>query len=93
MYLTDFRENTLQDVITKLEPDLFKTVTGLTVEDFHLLVRAQRLQHRAHEPGRLRLPPLRGRLPRATPASTPTPASRHYGLYDTVVARDHAEAA
>ena len=39
MYLTDFRENTLQDVITKLEPDLFLTVTGLTVEDFHLLVR------------------------------------------------------
>lgn len=38
MYLTDFRENTLQDVITKLEPDLFKTVTGLTVEDFNLLV-------------------------------------------------------
>ena len=31
MYLTDFRENTLQDVITKLEPDLFKTVTGLEV--------------------------------------------------------------
>ncbi len=23
MYLTDFRENTLQDVITKLEPDPF----------------------------------------------------------------------
>ncbi|MEQ9564541.1 MAG: hypothetical protein RLN85_01745, partial [Pseudomonadales bacterium] len=39
MYLTDFRENTLQDVITKLEPDLFLTVTGLTVQDFHLLVR------------------------------------------------------
>lgn len=38
MYLTDFRENTLQDVITKIEPDLFKTVTGLTVADFHLLV-------------------------------------------------------
>jgi len=38
MYLTDFRENTLHDVITKLEPDLFKTVTGLTVEDFNLLV-------------------------------------------------------
>jgi hypothetical protein len=31
MYLTDFRENTLQDVITKIEPDLFQTVTGLTV--------------------------------------------------------------
>ena len=39
MYLTDFRENTLQDVITKLEPELFLTVTGLTVQDFHLLVR------------------------------------------------------
>jgi molybdopterin-guanine dinucleotide biosynthesis protein len=38
MYLTDFRENTLQDVITKLEPELFKTVTGLTVSDFELLV-------------------------------------------------------
>ena len=39
MYLTDFRENTLQDVITKLEPDLFLSVTGLNVSDFHLLVR------------------------------------------------------
>jgi len=38
MYLTDYRENTLIDVITKLEPDLFKAVTGLTVADFHLLV-------------------------------------------------------
>ena len=39
MYLTDFRENTLQDVITKLERELFLAVTGLTVKDFHLLVR------------------------------------------------------
>ncbi len=39
MYLTDFRENTLQDVITRLEPDLFQAVTGLTVQDFHLLVQ------------------------------------------------------
>src|ERR1700684_638103 len=38
MYLTDFRENTLRDVITKLEPELFLTVTGLTVKDFHLVV-------------------------------------------------------
>lgn len=38
MYLTDFRENTLQDVITKIEPELFKTVTGLSVQDFSLLV-------------------------------------------------------
>jgi hypothetical protein len=39
MYFTDFRENTLQDVITKLEPNLFLAVTGPTVKDFHLLVR------------------------------------------------------
>lgn len=39
MYLTDFRENTLQDVITRLEPELFRKVTGLAVNDFHLLVR------------------------------------------------------
>lgn len=38
MYLTDFRENALQDVITKIEPELFLKVTGLTVADFHLLV-------------------------------------------------------
>lgn len=38
MYLTDFREYTLKDVITKLEPSLFKKVTGLEVEDFNLLV-------------------------------------------------------
>lgn len=38
MYLTDFRENRLVDVITKIEPGLFRTVTGLTVSDFNLLV-------------------------------------------------------
>jgi hypothetical protein len=38
MYLTDYRERTLKDVITKLEPGLFKRVTGLEVKDFELLV-------------------------------------------------------
>jgi len=38
MYLTDYRERSLKDVITKLEPGLFKKVTGLTVNDFELLV-------------------------------------------------------
>jgi len=38
MYLTDFRENSLKDIITKIEPELFKKVTGLTVDDFNLLV-------------------------------------------------------
>ena len=38
MYLTDYRERTLKDVITQLEPGLFQKVTGLTVKDFELLV-------------------------------------------------------
>ncbi len=38
MYLTDFREYCLKDVITQFEPGLFHKVTGLTVKDFELLV-------------------------------------------------------
>ncbi len=38
MYLTDYREVCLRDVITKLEPKLFKKVTGLSVLDFDLLL-------------------------------------------------------
>ena len=38
MYLTDYREQTLMDVIKQLEPELFKKVTGLTIPDFELLV-------------------------------------------------------
>ena len=38
MYLTDYREYCLRDVITQLEPDLFRKVTGLTIPDFELLI-------------------------------------------------------
>jgi len=86
MYLTDFRENTLQDVITKLEPDLFLTVTGLTVEDFHLLVRLKVFNteqmnqavfaFRRYEDSSL-----------AYTGIDSHPGLTHYGLYDTVVAR------
>jgi len=38
MYLTDYRERSLKDVITQLEPGLFKKVTALTLKDFELLV-------------------------------------------------------
>ena len=38
MYLTDFREFCLKDVITQFEPGLFKKVTGLSVKDFEMLV-------------------------------------------------------
>jgi Type III restriction enzyme, res subunit/T5orf172 domain len=87
MYLTDFRENTLQDVITKLEPDLFNVVTGLTVDDFHLLVRFRVFNteqmnqavfaFRRYEDASL-----------AYTGIDSHPDLTHYGLYDTVVARD-----
>lgn len=38
MYLTDFREQTLYDVITQLESGLFYKVTGLSIKEFELLV-------------------------------------------------------
>ncbi len=38
MYLTDYRERCLRDVITQLDPGLFKKVTGLSVKEFELLV-------------------------------------------------------
>ena len=85
MYLTDFRENTLQDVITKLEPELFLTVTGLTVQDFHLLVRLKVFNteqmnqavfaFRRYEDASLRYTGILSH-----------DGLTHYGLYDTVVA-------
>jgi hypothetical protein len=87
MYLTDFRENTLQDVITKLEPDLFLTVTGLTVQDFHLLVRLKVFNteqmnqavfaFRRYEDASLRYTGIESHE-----------GLTHYGLYDTVVAKE-----
>ena len=87
MYLTDFRENTLQDVITKLEPELFLTVTGLTVQDFHLLVQlkvfnteqmnAAVFAFRRYEDASLRYTGILSHE-----------GLTHYGLYDTVVARE-----
>ena len=86
MYLTDFRENTLQDVITKLEPELFLVVTGLTVEDFYLLVRlkvfnTERMNgavfaFRRYEDASLSYTGIESHK-----------GLRHYGLYDTVVAK------
>ena len=87
MYLTDFRENKLEDVITKLEPELFLTVTGLTVQDFHLLVRlkvfnteqmnAAVFAFRRYEDASLRYTGIASHA-----------GLTHYGLYSTVVARD-----
>lgn len=89
MYLTDFRENTLQDVITKLEPDLFLVVTGLTVKDFHLLVQLKVFNteqmnqavfaFRRYEDASLHYAGIDSHS-----------GLTHYGLYDTVVAREES---
>ncbi|MCH3973649.1 restriction endonuclease [Bifidobacterium tibiigranuli] len=90
MYLTDYRENTLQDVITKLEPDLFKAITGLTVADFNLLVslgvfNATQMNQavfafRRYEDSSLSYTGIESHK-----------GLRHYGLYDTVVAVDEPD--
>lgn len=87
MYLTDFRENTLKDVITKLEPELFKAVTGLSVDDFHLLVSLNVFNSthmnqavfafRRYEDSSLSYTGIDSHK-----------GLSHLGLYDTVVARE-----
>jgi len=87
MYLTDFRENTLQDVITKLEPDLFLTVTGLTVQDFHLLVRLRVFNTEQINQAVFAFRRYEDVSLRYTGIDSHEDLT-HYGLYDTVVARD-----
>jgi hypothetical protein len=85
MYLTDFRENTLQDVITKIEPDLFETVTGLTVGDFHLLVRLKVFNTEQMNQAVFAFRRYEDASLRYTGIESHNGLS-HYGLYDTVVA-------
>ena len=87
MYLTDFRENTLQDVITKIETDLFLTVTGLTVKDFDLLVQLKVFNTEKMNQAVFAF----RRYEDASLAYTGIDSHEgltHYGLYDTVVARE-----
>jgi hypothetical protein len=87
MYLTDFRENTLQDVITKLEPDLFLAVTALTVKDFHLLVRLKVFNTEQMNQAVFAFRRYEDASLRYTGIETHDGLA-HYGLYDTVVAKD-----
>lgn len=47
MYLTDYREEALVDVIESLDTQLFERVTGLTLDDFHKLAEVG-VFHPAH---------------------------------------------
>jgi hypothetical protein len=75
------------DVITKLEPELFMTVTGLSVADFNLLVdlkvfntermNAAVFAFRRYEDSSLRYTGIDSH-----------PGLTHIGGYDTVVAKE-----
>jgi len=75
-------------VITKLEPDLFQTVTGLSVSDFNLLVSLKVFNteqmnqavfaFRRYEDASLRYTGIDSHE-----------GLRNIGLYDTVVAKDY----
>ncbi|MGQ9901444.1 MAG: GIY-YIG nuclease family protein [Fimbriimonadales bacterium] len=91
MYLTDYREQTLRDVITQLEPELFKKVTGLSIKDFELLVSLGVFNNalmndaiykfrRYEDPSLVYLTP-----------DSDARRSEHIGLYDTVVKRSEME--
>ena len=85
MYLTDYRENTLMDVIQEIEPKLFQAVTGLSLADFRLLVELNVFNaphmnqavfaFRRYEDASLSYTGIESH-----------PNLRNYGLYDTVVA-------
>ena len=74
-------------MITRLEPDLFLSVTGLTVKDFHLLVglkvfNTEQMNQavfafRRYEDASLRYTGIDSHE-----------GMTHYGLFDTVVARE-----
>jgi hypothetical protein len=87
MYLTDFRENTLQDVITKIEPDLFEGVTGLTVRDFLLLVQLKVFNTEQMNQAVFAFRRYEDASLRYTGIESHCNLTR-YGLYDTVVARE-----
>ena len=87
MYLTDFRENTLQDVITKLELDLFLAVTGLTVADFHLLVKLRVFNTEQMNQAVFAFRRYEDASLRYTGISSHSGITT-IGLYDTVVARE-----
>ena len=90
MYLTDYRENTLGDIIRELEPELFRKVTGLQIEDFELLVsmgvfNASQMNQaifafRRYEDSSLSYTGINSH-----------PNLRNYGLYDTVIALNGIE--
>lgn len=87
MYLSDYREYKLTDVICELEPELFTKVTGLSQKDFELLVSLNVFdeavmneavwQFKRYEDASLEYASINRK-------------SAYVGLYNTVVLREYA---
>lgn len=90
MYLTDYREQALVDVIRNIEPELFSKVTGLTIHEFDLMcevgafnqteLNAAIAQFRRFEDASLEY--IGGRAAND---------NQKIGLFDTVVSRREAD--
>ena len=90
MYLTDYREQALVDVIRNIEPELFTKVTGLTIHEFDMMcevgafnqteLNAAIAQFRRFEDASLEY--VGGRAANE---------GQMVGLFDTVVSREEAD--
>lgn len=91
MYLTDFREDALVDVIRALEPDLFRTVTGLTIAEFDLL-RGLNLFNSSHMNDAVKTFRRFEDASLSYAGVDSHEGLRHWGLFDTVIEAETAHA-
>lgn len=92
MYLTDYREEALVDVIESLDTQLFERVTGLTLADFHKLAEVG-VFHPAHMNEAIWQFRLFERASLNYLGTSPhDPAGRRFGLWDRTVEESPAHA-
>lgn len=90
MYMTDYRERSLTDVIFNVEPELFEEVTGITVEDFKQLCEVGVFKSREMNSAIFAF--KRFEESSLNYASTQTTRSKSVGGFDTIISRDEFEA-
>lgn len=90
MYMTDFRELTLTDVIFNVEPELFEEVCGITVEEFKQLCELGVFKSREMNSAIFAF--KRFEESSLNYASSETTLSQSVGGFDTIISRDEFEA-
>jgi hypothetical protein len=84
MYLTDYREEALVDIITSLDTNLFERVTGLTLDDFNKLSKVG-VFHPAHMNEAIWQFRLFERASLDYLGTAPEDTHYRFGLWDTTV--------